>query len=149
MITIYCLVDPQNNRPFYVGATRFDLKKRHAQHMNAGKQLRFQVTNPTALQFLPMHQRANTIEEIRLTGQLPVITPLYHCTKVTANFYEEFFYILLIKQGYYLHQAEKRFYRTKKSKTIRYPHPSIIYKNIPYFYLVINNVIVSLVSESN
>lgn len=96
MISIYCLVDPRNNRPFYVGATKVLLKNRLSGHIHDAAV--FQTTQ-FAKPFTN-HKKHLLIKELISQSLKPRIDLLYTCSFATTNYYEYFFFSLLTAQGF-------------------------------------------------
>lgn len=94
MIKIYCLIDPRNNKPFYVGATKCRLYNRLSNHINECKTL------------LPEYwsSKHRLINEIKESGNRPVIHLIYECPKYATDHYERFFFNMLKGQGFDLLQ---------------------------------------------
>lgn len=61
MINIYCLIDPRNNKPFYVGATKHKVNIRLSGHINEAKS------------YLPKHwsDKQKLINELLSEGKKP------------------------------------------------------------------------------
>lgn len=103
MITIYCLVNPITNRPFYVGATKSNLSARLSAHINESKAI------------LPIYwNRKNyLINYIISLNKRPIITPLHKCALFEVDHYEQLFYNVLTQQGFKLLQENSFNYSIK------------------------------------
>ena len=103
MIYIYCLVNPVNSIPFYVGATKVSINTRLSYHIHESKHI------------LPQYRdkKHTFISNLLSTGIRPTARLLYITTLYGAEYYELFFYNMLIKYGFTLLQTEPSGY-TKK-----------------------------------
>lgn len=105
-INIYCLIDPSNDAPFYVGATKYEINKRLKEHL---RETLYKVHC-----FSPKELK---IREILGYGAKPLIKLLYVCSLYDVNFYEPFFYNMLINQNFTLLQHVNSFgYHHKKKE---------------------------------
>lgn len=110
MITIYCLICPFTERPFYVGATKLELKMRLKQHIqSAAKHKEWMKYTHNELKHFPRQRRSVVINLLLNSNIKPDIIELFKCTAIEADYYEEFFYKHFQKNGYYLHQDHKQF----------------------------------------
>lgn len=103
MIQIYCLINPHNNRPFYVGATKLDLSNRLSVHITESKSI------------LPIYwnRKHYLMNYLISTNKRPRIRLLYTCSLIEVDYYEEFFYKMFISQGFRLLQSNSFNYSTK------------------------------------
>lgn len=97
MIKIYCLVDPRNNRPFYVGATKVLLKERLSGHISDTTSYTYVLKNCPDKRHGKKHDIVMAILE---SNQRPRIDLLYCCDIHCAEFYERFFFEALTYQGF-------------------------------------------------
>lgn len=97
MIHIYCLIDPRNNKPFYVGATKMPLKNRLSAHIHTANSYRH---NKYSIMYTNSCKKNNTIKDIISFSQRPKIELLKHCTNAEAEYYEYFFFKALVNQGF-------------------------------------------------
>lgn len=98
MINIYCLVNSVDNKPFYVGATKLKIENRLRSHVWETKSL-----------FSPTNQKQLFIKKLLSEGHKPIIHLLQIVTINDVNHYEEFFYIMLKRQGFNLLQLPSAF----------------------------------------
>jgi hypothetical protein len=103
MITIYCLVDSRDNKPFYVGATQSLLKIRLQGHFFDANFYRAYVKDSIVI------RKSKLINEIRDNGYEVHIRPLQLVNEFSVNYYEHFYYTLFIKQGYTPLQSKGHF----------------------------------------
>lgn len=118
MIQIYCLVDPRNKHPFYVGATVVPLKNRLSAHIHEAVNFR---TNKYAMQYTT-HKKHYLIAELNAVGLKPIIDLLYTCDIFSVDHYEPFFYQLLVNHGFELFNMAHNFNYSK-------------YKKVPWYKL--------------
>jgi hypothetical protein len=97
MIKIYCLVDPRDNTPFYVGATKQKLRKRLFYHMT-----KYNIH----WAYKPRKEKLISILNEHL---LPIIAPIILTEAINADTMERLAYQYLKSLGYNLLQAEYRF----------------------------------------
>lgn len=90
-IKIYCLIDKSNNHPFYVGATKRDLKQRLSGH---------KTELVTYKHCLDIHEKWLFMVDLIKNGTGPEIILLHECTLYDADFYEYFFYKMFVQHGY-------------------------------------------------
>lgn len=104
MINIYCLVNPLTNKPFYVGATKGTLHGRLSGHIHESKT------------FIPKHwdRKHTLINEIIVCGSKPQIKLLFITPIYSAEYYELFFFHVLINQGFELLQSPPERYARKR-----------------------------------
>lgn len=156
MVRIYCIADPRNGKPFYVGATRSKLNNRLSGHLNTAKSdIRYHnAFNPDKTS---LNKAILFLEIIRVTGKKPRIIELLSVQSIEADHYEEFFYKMFKAQGFVLFQqssafgyhaartnsrfAQKRHMESNLNRSITV-HP--IYFTIYHNILGINHVIVYL-----
>lgn len=107
MYKIYCLVDPRDNKPFYVGATKRKLNLRLTGHI---QDIRcFRPDDMSAKKIL--------ITSILKEGLRPIIRLLVETEKDYVDTYERMFYDILTKQGFNLLQSANKFnYQQQKIK---------------------------------
>lgn len=117
MIKIYCLVDPRNNLPFYVGATKIPLKSRLSGHIHEAR-----VFRPNKyIQYYPLtYYKHILINEIISCGIRPRIDLLYISSLIAVEHYEQFFYTMLKNQGFKLFNLESQFNYLKYTKVDYY-----------------------------
>jgi hypothetical protein len=99
--TIYALVDPRNDTPFYVGATRYDLKNRLHWHLNfvpAGKRGKSVADGKVKL-----------IKDLLKENKMPLIEVLANTTIEKVDFLEKFYYEKLTSEGFVLYQHSSFF----------------------------------------
>lgn len=107
MIKIYCLVDPRTNSPFYVGATMNKVKARLCSHISE-------------LSGYPPENWSKKMQfvcEIIRSGEKPVAKTLAVVFLKDVDYYESFFYNLLIELGFKLLQKPHAFYYKSKRQT--------------------------------
>ena len=109
MVTIYALINPFNNEPFYVGSTRRKLRERLSGHINSGEGNK---------------QRKQLTKLIKMEGLTIEIMPLLSCSVKAAIKCETHIYNLLLKEGYILYQDANRINRND-NRTIIYPPPNV------------------------
>jgi hypothetical protein len=122
MIKIYCLADPRDNKPFYVGATT-NTKSRLTGHINQAKFSREKAEmfdKGNAIRFFPFLQKAKLICDILDAGFKPTLSVLYFTDKKSVQYHERFFCEMFINQGFDLKQEIDR----------KYPSPQPPYKKI-------------------
>lgn len=108
MIRIYCLVDPRNDKPFYVGATNGPLNKRLSGHIKAAKDYRL---SPWLQMYPPISsKKAALIMDILASNTKPSIRELIIIPKIATNDYEKFFYEMFETQGFKMLQLKSAFY---------------------------------------
>ena len=116
MITIYCLLHPVTNIPFYIGATKSALNIRLMQHVNAAKKQHkdWDGCHDDILRQFP-HKRKNVFIKniINVNNKKPIIKPLLQCNKNMADYYEKLAFNSLILTSYGIYQETKRFHYTK------------------------------------
>ncbi len=122
MIQIYCLADPRNKRPFYVGATIVPLKNRLSAHIHEAMNFR---TNQHAIKYTA-HKKHFLIVELNKVGMKPIIDLLYICDIYSVDYYEPFFYQILVNHGFELFNMAYNFNYSK-------------YKKVPWYKLNRNN----------
>lgn len=118
MIQIYCLVDPRNKRPFYVGATVVPLKNRLSAHIHEAINFR---TNKYAIKYTS-YKKHQLIMDLNKAGLKPIIDPLYICDINSVDHYEPFFHQILTNHGFDLFNMPYNFNYSK-------------YKKIPWYKL--------------
>lgn len=96
MVTIYALINPFNNEPFYVGSTKCRLTSRLSGHLTGMEGTR---------------QKKDLIKLLKDIGMKPEIMPLLVCSEKAAIKCETHIYKLLIKEGYILYQEGNRIQR--------------------------------------
>jgi hypothetical protein len=107
-ITIYCLINPLTNEPFYVGATVNPLQVRLSEHL-------FSSTCHGGFQ----QQRHDMMARIMKKKMRPVIFPLVVTTEKRVDYYEEYYYKRYTRMGFKLLQRNDKFsYSKDKKKTI-------------------------------
>jgi hypothetical protein len=99
MIYIYCLFDPRNGRPFYVGATCYRLNIRLANHINERNVYSRRVWS----------KKMQFIDGMMCAGVRPKVRLLYVSNIDTVDHYERFFHEMLVQQGYALLQKPHAF----------------------------------------
>lgn len=110
MINIYCLADPFTTIPFYVGVTKLALNTRLNQHITlAAKSKEWLTQGHNELKHFPFHRKNVVINLLANSNRKPLIISLVECQLGIADYYEELFYRMFKKQGFYMHQEEKRF----------------------------------------
>lgn len=116
MIKIYCLVDPRNNKPFYVGATKTLLKNRLSGHISAA----FSFNENIYTAKFSASKKHYLIKELINSGIRPNIHQLYTCDIYSVDYYEQFFHELLVSQGFELFNSYLSFDYTKYKKIPAY-----------------------------
>lgn len=116
MIQIYCLVDPRNDKPFYIGATKVLLKHRLSGHISDALSSH---QNKYTARFKADKKHA-LIKDLLRQDIRPRIDHLYTCTIHSVDYYELFFYQLISGQGFELFNSYLSF---------DYPK----YRKIPYY----------------
>lgn len=96
MVTIYVLINPFNNEPFYVGSTKCKLAARLSGHINGMEGTK---------------QKKALIKLIKMEGLRVEIMPLLVCSEMAAIKCETHIYNLLIQEGYILYQEAARIQR--------------------------------------
>jgi hypothetical protein len=102
MVKIYCLIDPNTENVFYVGATIKPLKLRLSQHLS-----RKAYSYPGS----PEWYKIILIEDIRKAGKLPVIQLLKEVPADEANWWEQYYYSVFTFYGFKLYQYPSYFYK--------------------------------------
>lgn len=128
-INIYCLVDPRNNLPFYVGATKQSINIRLSGHIN---EVKTYLPNFWSVKQKFMHQLLSE-------GKRPKTRLLLKVDIYEVDFYEKFFYDVFIKQGFTLLQLSHRFYYTSFLEYNKF----YVRKNqqlVPYSHYCCNNI---------
>jgi len=110
MIFIYCLFDPRNGYPFYVGATCYKLNHRLSNHVNEKKTYSAERWS----------EKMIFIRELEKVGIRPQIKLLYTASIDTVDHYEAFFHAVLTRQGYKLLQKPHAFSYKNTRKNSRY-----------------------------
>jgi hypothetical protein len=103
---IYCLIDPRNEFPFYVGSTRIDPHIRLRQHINGQKT---SLRSPSIV-----NQRVEFIQQILKDGKEPVLNILEYASVEKVDEKEEFHYNRLKNNGYALIQDPNYFVSSKR-----------------------------------
>lgn len=103
MVRIYCLVDPRNNKPFYIGATISKLSIRLSQHIREAKQY---VKHPPFISNTIGGNKHRLIVEIVNNNHKLNINEVMFTEKCNADHYERFFYLMFKAQGFELLQHE-------------------------------------------
>lgn len=110
MYKLYCLVDPRNNKPFYVGVTKCKLPTRLCQHVKEVEYGCFRLTGKQQL-----------MNDIKLSGKKVRIRLIFATDLPSVDFYENFFYDMFISQGFTLFQRKSSFnYAQKEKINLRY-----------------------------
>ena len=117
MIKIYCLVDPRNNKPFYIGATRLSLSTRVSGHVHIARQY---MTHMPFRHNTLSARKHSIIYGLWKAGKRPKIIQLALIHKEAANHYEQFFYLTLRGQGYTLYQLSSAFNYLEQTRPPRY-----------------------------
>lgn len=104
MINIYCLVDPRDGKPFYVGATNCRLNTRLSGHISESKTILPQYWN----------NKNKLINSILRDGKRPRIRLLKVATMGSVDHYEFFFYSMLTQHGFVLIQRTTAFHYKKR-----------------------------------
>lgn len=107
MITIYCLVDPRNNKPFYVGATKIKLFARLCNHISEAREW---SRHPEMYQHGPTRPKQLLIILLLFIDVKPEIKELARITAKEADHYEKFFHDMFIKQGFPMLQKPTAFH---------------------------------------
>lgn len=103
MVTVYILINPETNKPFYVGSTSDLIKIRcHAHHCN---------TSPTTKMSNNGYYKYLVLNYLKSVGKRAVIKALFMCPKDLAPFCESFIYEWLTNQGHLLFNSSNRFHR--------------------------------------
>lgn len=105
MIQIYCLVDPRNNKPFYVGATKVLLKERLSGHISDTTSYSFVLKNCPDKHHGKKH---DIILDILECSSKPRIDLIYCCDIHSAEFYEQFFFHMLLAQGFQIVNYQRK-----------------------------------------
>ncbi len=116
MIQIYCLVDPRNNKPFYVGATKVLLKNRLSAHIHEAINFR---TNKYAIHYTS-YKKHFLIKELVEANLKPRIDLLYLTPLLAVEHYERFFHNMLVAQGFELFNWTHQFNYLKYTKVDYY-----------------------------
>lgn len=111
MILIYCLVNPLNNQPFYVGATKSSLKTRLAGHIHDAKSY---CSSPPFFTDTISGKKHRLILHILDNSYSPLIIKLAEVDIFSVDFYESFYFQHLKKQGFALLQLPSAFQYNKK-----------------------------------
>lgn len=115
MIKVYCLVDPRNNKPFYVGATKILLKNRLSNHIH---EARVFMVNKYSPQY--SCNKHFLIQELVAYGLRPRIDLLYISPLLAVEHYEAFFHNVLVGQGFNIHNSTSQFNYLKYTKVSYY-----------------------------
>lgn len=105
MVTIYALINPIRNDPFYVGSTKRTLSQRLSGHNNGMEGTK---------------GKKELISLIKDNGLKVEIIALLVCSEIAAVKCEKHIYNLLVNNGYILHQDKNRIMRTN----IKYYEPT-------------------------
>lgn len=116
MIQIYCLVDPRDNKPFYVGATKVLLKERLSGHISDTTSYSFVLKNCPDKRHGKKH---DIIMDILENNLKPRIDLIYCCDIHCAEFYEQFFFYMLLAQGFYIVNYQRAIRYDKYNRKIR------------------------------
>lgn len=92
MVTIYALINPFNNEPFYVGST-----------VNPTARLKMHITCKEGTK-----EKRQLVEYIRNSNKRIELLPLLVCSEMAAAKCEHKIYELLIKAGYCLYNDRAR-----------------------------------------
>lgn len=117
MMQIYCLVDPRNNCPFYVGATKVLLTTRLSGHINEAMHF---IPNKFVLQY--SHKKHYLIKELIDSDLRPRIDLLYISPLFAVEYYESFFHDMLKMQGFKLFNSTGHFNYLKYTKVPYYQY---------------------------
>jgi hypothetical protein len=120
MIKIYCLVNPITNKPFYVGATKVALKTRLYAHIHEAKTFRINKYSPQL-----SCKKHFLIKGLIESNSPPVIDLLYISPLLAIEYYETFFYKMLINQGFELFNSPSQFNYLKYTKIKYYQYEKI------------------------
>lgn len=103
-VSIYCLIDPRTDKPFYVGCTKVKLSDRLSQHMHEARNNFIINANGFCIDNYPERTFKNVnirkclvILEILLHGKKPIIKLLKSCHFDKSDHYEKFYYYKLSK----------------------------------------------------
>lgn len=107
MINVYCLIDPRDRKPFYVGVTVSKINIRLAGHISEIK------TYPPCNYSTKMAFIADIIN----SGKKPQTRLLITASIHDVDHYEYFFYKMFTHQGFNLIQKPTAFSYSKKSIT--------------------------------
>lgn len=132
MIQIYCLVDPFTHIPFYVGATKLSLAVRLNQHITGAAKFKDWLKySHNELKHFPFQRKNVIINLLANSNRKPLITCLIECPLYMVDHYEQFFYEMFKKQGFYMHQEAKKFkyHSTTITKSNRCTSLTIFNKN--------------------
>jgi len=99
MVTIYALIDPRNDSPFYIGSTNCLLENRLSSHL---MESRLNITDNSRDHTKLKRQR---IRNIIKDGYKLLIIPLLVCPDSAAVKAERYIYKLVQSNGYRLHQS--------------------------------------------
>lgn len=102
MYSIYCLIDPRDNKPFYIGATSYSLKARLSQHISS-------VDRKRSKRFSLSNDRKEKIKDILKCGHRIIIKLIRTATLANVNRLEFFYYKKYTKLGFNLLQSDRHF----------------------------------------
>lgn len=106
MIKIYCLADPRNDKPFYVGATNGKLSVRLSSHITTAFDY---VMHPPFMNNTISAKKHRLIFDIITNGFRPLIIELQTIDRLQANHFEEFYYRMFMGRGFEMYQVEHGF----------------------------------------
>src|ERR1700677_931130 len=110
--TIYCLIDPQTNYPYYVGTMKngkYPLDQRlrgHISQANCERNLSHRVNQY-------VHQKNKIVYDLEFEKRRPIIKALLVVTAENVDFCEQLGYEYLTYLGFNLLQSPYNFYYTK------------------------------------
>lgn len=108
MINIYCLVDPRNNTPFYVGSTKRKLSLRLSGHISDSKGV-FGLRPYKDNVLYVGYQKKLYIQSIINGGNKPQIVLLCSVAPHLTDLFEKYFYSYFKSQNIDLLQVSNRF----------------------------------------
>ena len=111
MVNIYCLIDPRNEKPFYVGATRLLPTLRLSCHLSSAKRYAKKLSRDKSETI--SGKKHELIHQIVSANLLPIIKVLEIANEDIAGAAESKHYFKLIQSGYDLLQAPKQLVYTK------------------------------------
>ena len=110
--TIYCLIDPRNDTPYYVGAMKngkYPLDQRLRGHISHANCERYLINRANKY----VSDRLRIVYDLELENNRPTIKALLVVTANNVDFCEALGYEYLTSLGFVLHQSPYNFHYTK------------------------------------
>jgi len=114
MVTIYALINPFNNIPFYIGSTSLKLRTRLSNHLNG-----YEGTK----------EKKQLIKDIKIAGLKVEIKPIMVCSERAASKCESYVHYILCKSNITLYQDQ---YKIGRKKGINKPYRQYVSTAYPF-----------------